>query len=422
MDKYRATVGKDGELIFPQEFARKYGLNPGAQVPVEETAKGPRLRLPVTHLNKVYIEPTNRCNLDCRTCMRNAWDEPLGLMSTDTLSRVIEGLKEFSAPPEVFFGGLGEPLSHPEIVEMVVQAKSLNSTVELITNGTLLAKRMSENLIAAGLDRLWVSLDGAKPGSYSDIRLGALLPDVIENLKVFHNARIFANSPLPSPFSPFHPRPELGIVFVAMKRNIQDLPLLLPLAQNLGAGMVLVSNVLPHSKEMEKEVLYSGSLRNVLYQSSVYRLELPKIDIDETTKKSLYESVRAGSSLSFARGHWGEGNDYCPFIENGACAVRWDGSLSSCLPLLHSHRNYMDGIERFSRRYVIGNVNELPIKALWDVPEYLQFRERVQNFDFAPCTYCGGCGLLAENEKDCMGNTFPTCGGCLWAQGVIQCP
>ncbi len=26
------------------------------------------------------------------------------------------------------------------------------------------------------------------------------------------------------------------------------------------------------------------------------------------------------------------------------------------------------------------------------------------------------------NEEDCFGNTFPTCGGCLWAQGVIRCP
>jgi hypothetical protein len=25
-------------------------------------------------------------------------------------------------------------------------------------------------------------------------------------------------------------------------------------------------------------------------------------------------------------------------------------------------------------------------------------------------------------EEDCYGNTFPACGGCLWAQGVIQCP
>jgi hypothetical protein len=33
-----------------------------------------------------------------------------------------------------------------------------------------------------------------------------------------------------------------------------------------------------------------------------------------------------------------------------------------------------------------------------------------------------GCNLSETNEEACFGNPFPTCGGCLWAQGVIQCP
>jgi MoaA/NifB/PqqE/SkfB family radical SAM enzyme len=410
-------------LVFPEEYSRRYGLEPGAQVYVEETAKGPRLRLPITHLNKVYIEPTNRCNLDCRTCMRRVWDEPLGLMSRETFQRTMEGVKEFDPPPAIFLGGLGEPLFHPDIRSMIAQAKSLASTVELITNGTLLTRQMSEGLIEAGLDRLWVSLDGATPESYSDIRLGAMFPDVVNNLKIFHNARALTIPTTPSPFSRYHNRPELGIVFVVMKRNIQDLPLLLPLAQELGAGTVLVSNVLPYSEEMGKEILYSRALNNVLYQSSWYRLELPKIDIDEATKRPLYEAMRAGHSVSLARGCWGEGNDYCPFVENGACAISWDGQLSPCLSLLHSHKSYVDGIERFSRRYAVGNVNGCSIKALWREPEYLEFRERVQTFDFAPCSCCnGGCSLFVENEKDCMGTPFPACGACLWAQGIVQCP
>ena len=46
MDKFRAHVGKNGELVFPEEFSRRYGLEAGAQIYVEVTAKGPRLRLP----------------------------------------------------------------------------------------------------------------------------------------------------------------------------------------------------------------------------------------------------------------------------------------------------------------------------------------------------------------------------------------
>jgi hypothetical protein len=30
--------------------------------------------------------------------------------------------------------------------------------------------------------------------------------------------------------------------------------------------------------------------------------------------------------------------------------------------------------------------------------------------------------MAEKNEEDCFANSFPTCGGCLWAQGVIQYP
>jgi hypothetical protein len=73
-------------------------------------------------------------------------------------------------------------------------------------------------------------------------------------------------------------------------------------------------------------------------------------------------------------------------------------------------------------REPVGNVIERDLNVLWNAPEYITFRERVQKFDFSYCIFCGGCNLIETNEEDCFGNTFPTCGGCLWAQGVIQCP
>jgi len=64
---------------------------------------------------------------------------------------------------------------------MVRAAKALPARVELITNGTLLDAATARALIDVGLDRLWVSIDGAQPESFADIRLGAELPHVVEN-------------------------------------------------------------------------------------------------------------------------------------------------------------------------------------------------------------------------------------------------
>ena len=421
--KLEARVNEEGDLVFPQELALNYGLKPGAKVLFEGDSDSLRVQLPATRLGKVYIEPTNRCNLECRTCIRNNWQEPLGEMSSATFARIIEGLRRFSPPPAVFFGGLGEPLAHPEIAEMVAQAKTLGSSVELITNGTLLTKSLSKRLIDAGLDMLWVSLDGATPESYADVRLGAVLPEVLANLAGFRIAR--RSTRFSTMLLDYYDlKPQIGIVFVAMKRNIADLPAVLSLGSRLGGRRFLVTNVLPYTAEMSNEILYSRAANDGIYMSSIWgiSLEIPRIDINETTREVLYQTMRSGHPLNFAGVDLGEGNDRCPFVEKGVTAVRWDGNVSPCLPLLHDQRTFLCGYERSLRHYEIGNVVSQDLYDLWDLPEYLSFRERVQEFDFSPCTFCGGCDLLEINEEDCFGNTFPTCGGCLWAQGIIQCP
>lgn len=421
-EKFEAQVDQEGRLFLPPEIVREYRLSQGTKVRFDKNIQGLHLQRPITHLAKVYIEPTNRCNLECRTCIRNIWEEPLGEMSQATFIHIMDGLRRLSPPLTVFFGGLGEPLAHPNIVEMVAQAKAIGSTVELITNGTLLSKSLSEELINAGLDRLWVSLDGATPESYADVRLGAALPKVISNLASFQNARLGIR--FYEYFVDYYLRPQIGIVFVAMKRNITDLPAVIRLGLRYGANHFLVTNILPYTAEMYHEVLYSRASYNGIYIPSPYgtSLHLPKIDINETTQEVFTQIMLSGHHLIFAGADLGEGYNRCPFIENGAMAIRWDGEVSPCLPLLHDQKIFMNGYERSLKRYAVGNVTQRGVCDLWNLPEYLAFRERVQKFDFSPCAFCGGCDLFESNEEDCFGTPFPACGGCLWAQGVIQCP
>ncbi|RPH38909.1 MAG: radical SAM protein, partial [Burkholderiales bacterium] len=386
----------------------------------EESSSGLEIQLP-SRLAKLYIEPTSQCNLDCKTCMRNSWDEAQGMMSEEVFSRVLEGLKAFSPAPSVFFGGFGEPLFHPDIINMIKRIKELGEKVELITNGTLLTKSMSLKLIEAGLDTLWVSIDGATPESYADIRLGATLPKVLENLHQFSKLinSLFGTEESHSLFP--QSGTKLGIAFVAMKRNIADLPAVIDLGRKFGAEFYMLTNVLPYTPDMIKDVLYYQGVKD----KEPSRVSMPQIDINETTHIPVYEALRKLSS-TWSGFSSEKMKDRCPFIAKGAGAVRWDGDFSPCLPLLHSVTSYLDYLtnnnKRYTRHWSVGNIKERSLYALWNDPEHLAFRQRVQNFEFAPCTTCGNCDMILGNEEDCFGNTFPTCGGCLWAQGVIQCP
>src|SRR5512141_2376570 len=86
-------VDEQGRLVVPPEFAEQYGLKPGAKMRVEASGHGFKMHRPVTQLTRVYIEPTVACNLDCITCFRNDWDQPMGRMSDETFANILKGLE-----------------------------------------------------------------------------------------------------------------------------------------------------------------------------------------------------------------------------------------------------------------------------------------------------------------------------------------
>jgi len=411
----RVRVGDRGELELPEGWRGRWGLDAGAEFLIEETSSSLVLRRADPVLTRVYVEPTAACNLTCRTCVRNSWDEPLGTMAMATYQRLIEGLRTVQSLRSVAFWGFGEPLLHPQIVEMVALAKGLGAKTELITNGLLLDSRIAEGLVEAGLDTLVVSVDGASPEAYSDTRLGADLCQVQRNLSNLRAARHK---------NPRH-TPEIGLEFVAMRRNVGELPKLPRLATAMGASFIVVTNLLPYTEELKDEILY-GLRAGTSYpgERSKWTPEviLPRMDVLGTASTALAGLLRHMEVGGVQLRPWNRSPGYCRFVGEGSVAIAWDGGLSPCVALTHSYPCYVMGRRKLIRRWTLGNIAEQGIAELWQSEPYVQFRARVQRFDFAPCTDCGGCYMADSNEEDCYGNPFPVCGDCLWAKGVIQCP
>ncbi|HZU86438.1 MAG TPA: radical SAM protein [Anaerolineaceae bacterium] len=410
----RVEVDEQGHLILPPEIMRRYGLVPGARLRMEEGDTGLTLLRTPAVLSRVYVEPTNLCNLDCRTCMRHVWDEALGTMEADTFARILHGVKQFLPIPTIFFGGFGEPLAHPQILEMISAAKGIGAEVELITNGILLTEEVARRMIAVGLDRLWVSIDGATPQSYADVRLGDALPQVLANLACLQDLRAQSGASAPC----------LGIACVAMKRNLADLPEIIRTGKRLGADRFSISNVLPHTPELQEQILYTHSLSDGNLQSSALDalVSLPRTDLDLPMLEIMSAILKDRNQLHLAGQDLKMGLNTCPFITKGSISIRWDGAVSPCLPLLHSHESYLGDTLHKSHAFSLGNIQQRGLAEIWQDPAYLKQRERLHDFDFSPCTFCNSCDMAQANKEDCYGNVQPACGGCLWAQGFIQCP
>jgi len=407
-------VDEQGRLVLPKEILARLGLLPGNIASIELTDDGIQISNPVGHLGRVYVEVTNTCNLDCRICMRNVWDEAPGWMESATFERILDGIKAFSPPPTIFFGGYGEPLAHPRIAQMIQRSCDAGTDVEIITNGILLDAETAAFLVEAGVKRIWVSIDGATPQHYTDVRMGDALPQVIANLTRLQEIRSK---------SKWH-FPKLGIAFVAMKRNFQDLPAVIELGRKLGADKISVSNVLAHTKELRDENLYASSLKDADRQPSPWTMEvsLPRMDWGEQTSQVLNQLFHGNNALHIAGQDITFGVNQCPFIAKDSLSIRWDGAVSPCLPLLHTNTAFLTATQRMAYAHNFGNINNQELFDIWNNPDYLAFRQRVKQFDFSPCAFCSSCSMSETNQVDCFGNDQPTCGGCLWAQGFIQCP
>ncbi|NLD38863.1 MAG: hypothetical protein GX654_18545 [Desulfatiglans sp.] len=113
------SADSSGNLIIPAETAAGMGIKSGDQIKFSEKGSSLTLCLPM-RLEKLYIEVTSKCNLNCRTCIRNVWDEAPGEMSEEVFKVILDGLNRFPILPEkIFFGGFSEPLSHPCIIDMI---------------------------------------------------------------------------------------------------------------------------------------------------------------------------------------------------------------------------------------------------------------------------------------------------------------
>lgn len=413
---YNAQVNENSDITLPTHLLKELGIAPGDDLRIEKNGHGIYLRPSIHTLRRVYIEVTNKCNLNCSTCMRNVWEAKFGNMTERTFERILAGLEDFSEA-EIFFGGYGEPLSHPNILRMVERAKAQGHRVSLITNGILLTERVIEKLIDLHLDMLWVSLDGASPECYADVRLGDALPVVLENLKRLQTKKYFKFGG-----SNWSGHPKLGIAFVAMRRNIHDLSEVIRLGSRLGAVEFSISNVLAHNRELLEENLYMRSLDMVVGQEIRPTVHMPLMDVSPQTMKALADVMKGMNRLELTGSLLNGNIDQCPFVERGSMSIRWDGKVSPCLPLLYTHTHYLDERKRTSREYFVGDVGVDDLSEIWNKQEYRDLRKRLQDFDFSPCAFCNSCEMANENLEDCFGNIQPTCGGCLWARGLIRCP
>jgi len=173
----------------------------------------------------LIAELTHRCPLHCVYC-----SNPLELahradeLSTEVWTRVFREAAEAGVLQVDFTGG--EPLARPDIVELVRAARDSGLYVNLITSGLPLDESRLDELVAAGLDHMQLSFQGASEDSANEISGTKAHAQKLRVLEWLRSRRV-----------------AVTLNFVIHRRNIDQIADMLALGESSSAGRIEFANV-----------------------------------------------------------------------------------------------------------------------------------------------------------------------------------
>lgn len=153
-------------------------------------------KLPLKMPYLVQIFPVYACNFKCEYCIhslervKHGYISEETYMSWDIYAKIIDDIKKSGERLKMLrFAAIGEPLLHPQIAEMVSYAhkNDVADSIDIVTNGAMLTRELSDALIKAGLSRLRISLEGLSCEDYlkhTSAKIDFQL--LVENIKYFY--------------------------------------------------------------------------------------------------------------------------------------------------------------------------------------------------------------------------------------------
>ena len=289
---------------------------------------------------RVFIEPTNVCNANCIHCVHDGqMTRKKGYIEIDLVRKVLEEIKDLNRCAEICLFQHGEPLLHPEIVEIVrLCGTEYDFFTKMNTNGMSLTRELSEALITNHLDYIVFSLDAITPETYKRIKRRDAFYKTINNILDY--LEIWGSLETGSVRNYF----ACDVNILEEDINRLEIPMVKDLFHKLPVGHV---NVYPLHN-------FTGTV----------------------------EAVNDGmaSNWRLSKENWP-----CCNTPWDILGVRWNGDVTSC-------------IYDYDCRYIVGNVYESSLLEIWNGEPMLRFRralldkayERVE----ANGSLCSTCSIM----------------------------
>ena len=293
--------------------------------------------LPIT----MDVEPTTGCNFRCTMCQVSSPDFEAKNMKLETFKKIIDQNKQLI---KIKLQGMGEPFVNKYLFEMINYARKFGVSCEIISNGSLLNEKNSDNLINEKLAKLTISIDGATKNTFEKIRVNSNFDVVKKNVENFSkkiDKRII--------------RPHFSAWSTIQNDNFEEAEGIAELCRDLGFDDLTYQLFLTgwgksewEEKNNEKninfnneEVLKKFNYIKKKYSNKKFKIEFFKENILNFNKKC---------SWPWNSSYLGANGDVVP------CCIVADPKVKN-----------------------MGNINSNSFKEIWNSKDYRELRENIKN-------------------------------------------
>ncbi len=324
-------------------------------------------------LKEIYFYLTEGCNLICRHC----WLSPkyqkenisYPVLSIELIKSIINQAKPLGLTAVKLTGG--EPLLHPEILEILKIIKVQNLSFSMETNGILCTAELAHEIASLKNPSISVSLDGADASTHEWVRgVSGCFDNAIKGIRNFVNAGL---------------KPQ--IIFTVMRYNKDQLEPIVRLAESLGAGSVKFNLVQPTGRGEKLDTSGETLPVDELIKTGQWVMDT----LSTSTNLKLYFDLPAAfRKMSKMFGKNGDGCSTCGIL--GIIGVLANGSYALC------------GIGFQIRELMFGNAAVDQLEDIWKNNKILcELREGIPSrFE----GICGRCHMKRICTASCIAQNY----------------
>ena len=255
-------------------------------------------------------------------CGLKQFTRPTGKLDLDLHDRILNEVAKSVFYINYYFQG--EPFLHPDFLKLIKAAKSKRIYTATSTNAHFITEKTAKDIVASGLDRLIISIDGLTQETYENYRVNGQLDKVIEGTKNMVEAKRSAHSKTP----------QLIFQFLAVNQNEHEIPAVFKLGKEMGIDEVRIKSA----------QLYDYVNGNPL--------------MPENEKYARYKKQSDGTyKLKYKTGN------HCWRMWSSS-VFTWDGKVVPCC---------------FDKdaQHVLGGMNDNSFKEIWESDKYNAFRQAI---------------------------------------------